>query len=355
VGNCASSLVQGVEYYKNAEAGDVIPGLMHPVLGGYHIRDINFTAAFDVDIDKVGKDLRGDLRRPEQHLQVHRRPRDRREVSARHDPRRHRQVPLEVITKAPGETADIVKILKETEHRRRHQLPARRKRGGHEVVRGAGAAGRLRLHQLHPGLHRQGGVLGSSASRSETCRSSATTSRARSAPPSSTACSPPVPGPRRPHRPHLPAELRRQHGLHEHARARAAGVQEDLQDQRRHQPDRLRDGGDVHVGPSDYVPWLQDRKWCHIRIEGTTFGDVPLNVEMKLEVWDSPNSAGVVIDAVRAPRSALDRGIGGPDLRGLRVLHEVAAAPDAGRGMAWRRSSRSRRCVSARASSMNRM
>jgi myo-inositol-1-phosphate synthase len=97
-------------------------------------------------------------------------------------------------------------------------------------------------------------------------------------------------GPRRAHRPHLSAQLRRQHRLPQHARARTPGEQEDLQDQRGHQHDPLRDSehDNVHVGPSDHVPWLTDRKWAYIRMEGTTFGDVPLNVEVKLEVWDSP-------------------------------------------------------------------
>jgi myo-inositol-1-phosphate synthase len=112
--------------------------------------------------------------------------------------------------------------------------------------------------------------------------------------------------------PHLSAELRRQHGLHEHARARAARVEEDLEDLGGHEHHPVRPAReDVHVGPSDYVPWLKDRKWCHIRMEGTTFGDVPLNLELKLEVWDSPNSAGVVIDAVRCAKLGLDHGLKG--------------------------------------------
>ena len=109
-----------------------------------------------------------------------------------------------------------------------------------------------------------------------------------------------------------PAQRRRQHGLLQHARARAPRLEEDLEDERRHLGHGHRaPDDDVHVGPSDYVPWLTDRKWAHIRLEGKSFGDVPLNVELKLEVWDSPNSAGVVIDAVRLIKLALNNGIAG--------------------------------------------
>ena len=123
----------------------------------------------------------------------------------------------------------------------------------------------------------------------------------------------PVHGSRRPPRPHLPAQLRRQHRLPEHARARAPRVQEDQQDQRRHEHARLRDRRRTTSTSArrDHVPWLLDRKWCYIRMEGTTYGDVPLNVELKLEVWDSPNSAGVITDAIRCLKLGLDRGLKG--------------------------------------------
>ena len=125
---------------------------------------------------------------------------------------------------------------------------------------------------------------------------------------------PAVRRPRAGARPHLPAQLRRQHGLQEHAGARAARVEEDLEDPVGHEPDRPGhlSESDVHIGPSDHVPWLDDRKWAYIRMEGRNFGDVPLNIELKLEVWDSPNSAGVIIDALRCAKIGLDRGIGGP-------------------------------------------
>jgi len=133
-------------------------------------------------------------------------------------------------------------------------------------------------------------------------------------------------------RSHLPAQLWRQHRLPQYAGARAAGVEEDLQDQRRDLAvDYELPADDVHVGPSDHVPWLLDRKWCYIRMEGTTFGNVPLNAEVKLEVWDSPNSAGVVIDAIRCCKIAMDRGIAGPLEGSVGVLHEIAADPVRGR------------------------
>ena len=137
---------------------------------------------------------------------------------------------------------------------------------------------------------------------------------------------PPVRGPRHRARPHVPAQRRREHGLHEHARARAAGVEEDLEDPVRHQPDRQR-----HRAPTTCTsarpttsPWLEDRKWAYIRLEGRNFGDVPLNVELKLEVWDSPNSAGVIIDAVRCAKLGLGPRHRRPAARPVGLLHEVA-------------------------------
>ncbi len=219
------------------------------------------------------------------------------------------------------------------EDRRRRLLPAGRLRAGDQVVRRADPRGRLRLRQLHPGLHRPRGLLGQPLQEGQPAdrrRRHQVAGRRHDHPPQSR---PPVPRARRQARAHLAAQRRRQHGLLQHARARAPRVEEDLQDQRRDLDRRPRacPPDDVHVGPSDYVPWLTDRKWAHIRLEGEAFGDVPLTAELKLEVWDSPNSAGIVIDAVRCCKLALNNGVGG-QLDGPQLLpDEVAAQPAARR------------------------
>ncbi len=316
VGNCASSLVQGVQYYRGCQAGGQRPGLMHVNLGGYHIRDIEFTAAFDVVKGKVGKDLqRGDLGLPQQHHQVRRR-------SATWAYKVYRGMThdglgkyvSEKVEKAPGPTDDIVGILKETKTDVViNYLPVGSEMATKwyvEQVLEAGCA----LRQLHPGLHR---LL-------------ATTGRQRFAERGL---------------PIIGDDIKSQVGATITHRVLTAlfddrGVRLDrtyqlnfggnmdfynMLERERLESKKISKTGavtsqlpyklhpdDVHVGPSDYVPWLTDRKWCYIRMEGTTFGDVPLNLELKLEVWDSPNSAGVVIDAVRCAKLALDRGLSGP-------------------------------------------
>ena len=241
VGNCASSLVQGVEYYKDADPGQDVPGLMHVDLGGYHISDVEFVAAFDVDADKVGKDLSQAI------------------FSGQNNTVKFSDVPnlgvkvqrgmthdgigkylSKVIKKAPGATSDVVQVLKDTRADVLVSLPARRLRDGHQVVRRAGAAGRRRLRQLHPGVHRARGLLeqavreGGPADRRR--RHQVAGRRDDRAP----RAGPPLRRPRRQAGAHVPAQRRRQHGLPQHARARAAGVQEDLQDERRHVAARVR-------------------------------------------------------------------------------------------------------------------
>jgi hypothetical protein len=240
VGNCASSFVQGVQFYKNADAEQDVPGLMHVDLGGYHVRDIEFSAAFDIDADKVGKDLSKAIDSgqnntlkfadvPNLGVKVHR--------GMTHDGLG--KYLKEKITKAPGKTDDIVQILKDHAHRRRRLLPPGGLRAGDQVVRRAGARGGLRVRQLHPGVHRPRGLLerpvqeGRAADRR---RRHQVAGRRHHRPPRA---GPAVPRPRREDDAHVAAQRRREHGLLQHARARAAGVQEDLQDQR----------GDVDHGP----------------------------------------------------------------------------------------------------------
>ena len=161
VGNCASAFVQGVQYYRDADPAESVPGLMHVDLGGYHVRDIEFTAAFDIDADKVGKDLSdGDLLRPEQHDRLRRRvPPIGRGGHARHDPRRPRALPVGEDHEGPRLDRGHRPGAQGHPDRRGRLLPPRRLRAGHEVVRGADHRGTLRLRELHPGLHRQRGLL----------------------------------------------------------------------------------------------------------------------------------------------------------------------------------------------------
>ncbi len=313
VGNCASSLVQGVHYYRTAEDDQSIPGLMHVNLGGYHVGDINFVAAFDIDANKVRKDLSEAIFTPPNNthqfcdvprlgVPVHR--------GMTHDGLG--KYLSEIIHKAPGPTDDIVKILKDTEtHVVLNYLPVgaeeatkwyveqvltagcsfvncipvfiareaywrRRfeKRGlpliGDDIKSQVGAT---ILHRILTRLFRDRGVL---LDRTYQLNFGGNTDF---------------------------LNMLERERLMSKKISKTSAVTSQL--------DYELPEADIHVGPSDYVPWLLDRKFCHNRMEGTTFGNVPLNLEVKLEVWDSPNSAGVVIDAIRCCKLALDRGITG--------------------------------------------
>jgi myo-inositol-1-phosphate synthase len=314
VGNCASSLVQGVEYYKNAKDHETIPGIMHPRLGGYHIRDIEFTLGIDINATKVGKDLsQAILAEPNNTIKFADVP--------------HLNVPVvrgmthdglgkylsQVITKAPGPTADIVKLLKETKTDvvisylpvgsematkwyveqileagcafvncipvfiASSEYWAKRFRDAKLPILGddiKSQVGATILHRVLTTLFVDRGVR---LDRTYQLNFGGNTDF---------------------------LNMLERERLESKKISKTNAVTSML-------PYQL-EPGQVHVGPSDHVPWLTDRKWAYIRMEGTTFGDVPLNVETKLEVWDSPNSAGVVIDAVRCAKIALDRGLSGP-------------------------------------------
>ncbi len=314
VGNCANALIQGVHYYKNAADDEEIPGLMHATLGGYHIRDIEFSAAFDVVTSKVGKDLSeamwsypndtikfADV--PYLNIPVHR--------GMTHDG--IGKYLSQKVEKAPGPTDDIIKILKETET---------------DVVVnfmpvGSEMATKWYVEQIiEAGCGFVNGIpvfIASSpywSKRFEDAKLPIIGDDVKS-----------QLGATITHR--VLTNLFKDRGIHiDRMYQLNFGGNMDFYNML--ERDRLESkkisktnavtsqlpydlGPDnVHVGPSDYVPWLTDRKWCHIRMEGRAFGDVPLQLELKLEVWDSPNSAGVIIDAVRCAKLALDRGIGGP-------------------------------------------
>ena len=313
VGNCASSLVQGVEYYKNAPADAFVPGLMHVNLGGYHVGDIEFSAAIDIDKNKVGRDISeaiftgpnntykfSDV--PDLGVRVAR--------GMTHDGLG--KYLSEIIEKAPGSTEDIVKLLKDTGTdvvisflpvgseeatkwyveqileagcgfvngipvfiaRERYWQQRFEKKGlpvmGDDVKSQVGAT---IVHRVLTRLFRDRGVR---LERTSQLNVGGNTDF-----------------------------------LNMLERSRLESKKISKTNAVTSQLDYDIGADNVHIGPSDYVPWLTDRKWAYVRMEGTTFGDVPLNAELKLEVWDSPNSAGVMIDAVRCMKLALNHGLTG--------------------------------------------
>lgn len=313
VGNCASSLVQGVYYYGNANENDFVPGLMHVNLGGYRIGDIEFVAAFDIDRNKVGKDLADAV------------------FTAPNNTVKFADVPAtgvvvergmthdglgkylsQIITKAPGATADITGILKET---KTDVVVSYLPVGSEEatkwyveqiLVAGCGFINcipvfiaREKYWQgrfIEKGLPIIGDDIKSQVGATITHRVLTRLFRERG------------------------VRLERSYQLNFGGntdfynmleRERLESKKVSKTNAVTSQLDYELSPEDIHIGPSDYVPWLKDRKLCYIRMEGRTFGDVPLNLELKLEVWDSPNSAGVVIDAIRCCKLALDRGISG--------------------------------------------
>ena len=315
VGNCASSLVQGVHYYRDANPDDFIPGLMHVDLGGYHIRDINFVAAFDIDINKVGRDLSEAIfAEPNNTMKFTDVPPlgVRVERGMTHDGLG--KYLSEVITKAPGATADIVQILKDTKTDVViNYLPVGSESATKWYVEQILAAGcgfvncipvfiaNDRQNWGHrfekAGLPIIGDDIKSQVGATITHRVLTRLFQDRG------------------------VKLERTYQLNFGGNTDFLNMleRERLESKKisktnavTSQLDYELSPGDVHVGPSDHVPWLEDRKWCYIRMEGRTFGDVPLNMELKLEVWDSPNSAGVVIDAVRCIKLAMERGMKGP-------------------------------------------
>jgi len=313
VGNCASSLVQGVHYYRNAREDEFVPGLMHVNLGGYHVGDIEFSAAFDVDQNKVGKDLTeaifippNNTRRfaelPPLGIKVER--------GMTHDGLGHYL--RKVITKAPGETSDVISILRDTGTKVVvNFLPVGSEMAAKWYVEQILDAGCAFVNCVPVFIAREPYWQHRFEERGLPLIGDDIKSQV---------------GATIVHR--VLTRLLRDRGVKlEHTYQLNFGGNMDfynMLERERLESKKISktravtsmldyDLGEenVHVGPSDYVPWLTDRKWCYIRMEGRTFGDLPLNLELKLEVWDSPNSAGVVIDAVRCAQIALDRGLKG--------------------------------------------
>lgn len=313
IGNCATSLIQGVEFYRRAKGSDPIPGLMHLELGGYHVGDIECVAAFDIAQGKVGLDLAEAISAPPNNtaclatvratgIEVRRGP--------THDGIGHYL--REVVTESPAPVDNVAKTLRATGA----EIVVSYLPVGSEIAScwyaeqalAAGcafincipvfiandAAWREKFHRR--GLPLIGDDVKSQVGATIVHRVLTNLFRERG------------------------VRLDRTYQLNFGGNSDFQNMleRERLQSKKRSKTDsvtsQMRDklsDADAHVGPSDYVPWLSDRKWCYIRLEGTTFGNVPLNLELKLEVWDSPNSAGVVIDAIRCAKLALDRKIGG--------------------------------------------
>jgi myo-inositol-1-phosphate synthase len=313
VGNCASSLVQGIYYYKNAKADERIPGLMHVNLGGYHIKDINFVAAIDIDKNKVGKDISEAIYAPPNNtFKFCDVPKTGVKVvrGMTHDGLG--KYLSQIITKAPGSTANIVAILKETKTDVvLNYLPVGSEEATKWYVEQVLKAGCAFINCIPVFIAREPYWYNRFAEAGLPIIGDDVKSQV---------------GATITHRILTKLFVDRGVKLEKTYQLNFGGntdfynmlERERLESKKisktnavTSQLDYEMNPDDIHVGPSDYVPWLLDRKFCHIRMEGRTFGDVPLILEMKLEVWDSPNSAGVVIDAIRCCKLALDRGLSG--------------------------------------------
>ncbi len=314
VGNCASSLIQGIEYYRNADPSDTVPGLMHVTLGGYHVSDVEFVAAFDVDAAKVGLDL-GKAIFSGQNNTIRFASVGELGVTVQRGPtldglgKYYRQT----IEESPASPVDVAKVLRETgadvlvsylpvgsEDAQKHyaqacldakvafvnaipvfiasdpEWAARFSNAGVPIVGDdiKSQVGATIVHRILARLFEDRGLVLD-----------------------------------RTYQLNVGGNMDFKNMLE---RERLESKKISKTQSVTSQLDNGIAADDVHIGPSDHVAWLDDRKWAYIRLEGRNFGDVPLNVELKLEVWDSPNSAGVIIDALRCAKIAKDRGIGGP-------------------------------------------
>ncbi|HVE75845.1 MAG TPA: inositol-3-phosphate synthase [Actinomycetota bacterium] len=313
-GNCAASLIQGIEFYRGAAENDQIPGLMHVRIGDYHVSDIEFTVAFDVDSNKVGTDLsKAIFTAPNNTIKFAEVP--------------HLNVPVlrgptydglgqyyrEEVTESPAAPVDVVKVLRETGTEMLiNYLPVGSEKAGKFYAEAALEAGVAFINCMPVFIASHPAWADKFAERGIPIIGDDIKSQV---------------GSTIVHR--VLAKLFEDRGVHlDHTYQLNFGgnmdfknmlERERLESKKKSktqavtsQVKRGMHADDVHIGPSDHVPWLKDRKWAHIRLEGRQFGDIPMSVDLKIEVWDSPNSAGVVIDAIRCVRLALDAGVGGP-------------------------------------------
>ncbi len=314
IGNCSSSLVQGVQYYKNADPSEEVPGLMNVVLGGYHVGDVEFVAAFDVDAAKVGEDL-GKAIFSSKNNTIKFANVEEVGVEVKRGPtldglgKYYKQV----VEESPLEPVDVVEELR---------------RCGAEVLVSYLPVGSERAQKFYAEAALEAGVAFVNAIPVFIASDPEWAQRFtdKNVPIIGDDIKSQV-GATIVHR--MLARLFEDRGLvldrtyqlnvggnmdfmNMLERERLESKKISKTQSVTSQIDHGIESNNVHIGPSDHVPWLEDRKWAYIRLEGRNFGDVPLNVELKLEVWDSPNSAGVIIDALRCAKIALDRGIGGP-------------------------------------------
>jgi len=314
LGNCASSLIQGLEYYKDADPNESVPGLMHVELGGYHIRDIEVVAAFDVDANKVGKDVADAIfTEPNNTIRFSDVPPTGVTVQRGHTFDGLGLYYRDMITESTLEPVDVTQVLGDT-----HAdvlisyLPVGSEQADKFYAQCAIDAGVAFVNALpvfiasdpawakkfaDAGVPIVGDDIKSQVGATITHRVLAKLFEDRG------------------------VELDRTYQLNFGGnmdfmnmleRERLTSKKISKTNSVQSQLDQPLPKENIHIGPSDHVPWLEDRKWAMIRLEGRNFGDVPLNIEMKLEVWDSPNSAGVIIDALRCAKLAKDRGVGGP-------------------------------------------
>jgi myo-inositol-1-phosphate synthase len=314
VGNCASSLVQGIEYYRDADPNDTVPGLMHVELAGYHVRDVDFVAAFDVDAAKVGLDLAKAIHSGQNNTVRFAAVPDL-GIPVRRGPtfdglgKYYRQT----IEESPAEAVDVAAVLRETKADVLvSYLPVGSEQAQKHYAQAALDAKVAFVNAIpvfiasdpvwaqkftDAGVPIVGDDIKSQVGATIVHRILARLFEDRG----------------------LILDRTYQLNVGGNMDFKNMLERERLESKKISKTQSVTsqiDNGiaadDVHIGPSDHVPWLEDRKWAYIRLEGRNFGDVPLNIELKLEVWDSPNSAGVIIDALRCAKVALDRGIGGP-------------------------------------------
>src|ERR1700712_3546258 len=316
VGNCASSLVQGVKYYKDADPAEAVPGLMHVSFGEYHVSDVEFVLAFDVDDKKVGKDLSEAINASENNtIKIAEVPTLGVEVQRGPTLDGLGKYYRQTIEESGADPVDVVSALRESgADVLVSYLPVGSEQADKFYAQCAIDAGLAFVNALpvfiasdpvwakkfeDAGLPIVGDDIKSQVGATIVHRALAKLFEDRG------------------------VELLRTYQLNfggnmdfmnmlERTRlvSKKISKTQSVTSQIPHEMIK----SDVHIGPSDHVPWLDDRKWAYIRLEGRSFGDTPLNAELKLEVWDSPNSAGVIIDALRATKIAMDRGIGGPIL-----------------------------------------
>ncbi len=315
VGNCASSLIQGVTYYKDAKAGDDVPGLMHVVLGDYHVSDLEFVLAFDVDASKVGNDL-GKAIDGGQNNTIKFATVPSLGVTVQRGPTLDglNKYYREVIEESPAEAVDVVKALRDSgAHVLVSYLPVGSEEAQRFYAQAAIDAGVAFVNAIpvfiasdpvwakkfaDAGVPIIGDDIKSQVGATIVHRILTRLFEDRGLTLDRT------------YQLNVGGNMDFKNML-DRERLESKKISKTQSVTSQLESSHL-EAENIHIGPSDHVPWLLDRKWAYIRMEGRNFGDVPLNVELKLEVWDSPNSAGVIIDAVRCAKIALDRGIGGP-------------------------------------------